>query len=54
MLAEFDGKMLKQLFYIKSEAPQYFYSTMSNNNKIELSDVVKFTIQLSELIEEYQ
>ena len=48
-LKNFDGEILKQLYRVKSEAPEYFYKLISDNSKIEFENVAKFVIKLNEL-----
>ncbi len=48
-LKSFDGEILKQLYLVKSEAPEYFYKLVSNNSTIQFENVAKFVINLNEL-----
>jgi hypothetical protein len=48
-LKNFNGEILKQLFLVKSEAPEYFYKLVSNNSTIQFENVAKFVIKLNEL-----
>jgi hypothetical protein len=48
-LKNFNGEILKQLFLVKSEAPEYFYKLVSNNSSIQFENVAKFVIKLNEL-----
>jgi hypothetical protein len=45
-ISDFDGEMLAELKLIQERAPEYFYQSISQNNKIKLSDVVKFSQKL--------
>ena len=45
-ISEFDGEMLAELKLIQDKAPEYFYQNISQNNKIKLSEVVKFSQKL--------
>lgn len=49
-LKEFDGRMLKHLHSIKNSAPEYFYSTISQNKTLNLKACVKFSLELDELL----
>lgn len=48
-LKHFNGQILKQLYLVKLEAPEYFYKLISDNSKIAFEDVAQFVIKLNEL-----
>jgi hypothetical protein len=49
----FDGKMLKHLRSIKKSAPEYFFSSVSQNRSISLKSCVEFSMKLDELLENF-
>lgn len=49
MLKYFDGDCLKQLNSIRLSAPDYYYTVVSQNNKIHLWHVLHFTRELEYL-----
>jgi hypothetical protein len=51
ILNGFDGKMLKHLHSIKKLAPEYFFSSISQNRSISLKSCVEFSMKLDELLE---
>jgi hypothetical protein len=49
----FDGKMLKHLRSIKKSAPEYFFSSISQNRSISFKSCVEFSMKLDELLENF-
>ena len=49
LLRNFDGEMLANLNAIRLTAPDYFFASVSKNNKIDLFSVVKFNKDFSNL-----
>ena len=51
ILKLFDGEMLVQLGRVKKTAPDYYFSSISRNNSIDLYYVLKFTTEFEKLID---
>jgi hypothetical protein len=49
MVREFNGELLIQLNEIKKQSSDYFYTSISHNNKIDLISVVYFTNEFQKL-----
>lgn len=43
LVKEFNGEMICELNAIRNTASEYFYSSISQHNKIELNEVVRFS-----------
>ncbi len=51
-LNRFNGKTLKLLYAVKKDAPEYFYKTISQNDRITFDAVAKFVYALDDLFDE--
>jgi len=47
---DYDGRMIRQLHRIKCEAPQYFYLSFANNFNMDLTKMVKFSLELEDIL----
>lgn len=46
-----NGQILNQLYSIQSEAPEFFYKSISSNQSIPTKDVAIFTFELKRLFQ---
>ena len=51
ILNGFNGKMLKHLHSIQKSAPEYFFSSISQNKSVSLKSCVEFSMKFDELLE---
>jgi hypothetical protein len=49
ILDSFDGELLFQLYKMYSYSPEYYYTSLSQNGKVNLNQVLIFTNQLTKL-----
>ena len=44
-----NGALLEELYLLKNEAPDYFYSKLDKDMKVPLKDILNFTLKLKQL-----
>jgi hypothetical protein len=49
LLESFDGDLLNEFNKMYKKSPHFFYSTLSQNGKVPLKDVLKFTNEFNKL-----
>jgi hypothetical protein len=49
VLKSHDGKFLHQLHNLHETAPEFFYSSISQNGKVNLEEIFKFKDELNKL-----
>jgi hypothetical protein len=50
-LKNFDGELLEQLYGVSKTAPEFFFSSLKQNDNVDLYSILKFLNELKKIFQ---